>query len=47
MTPLCKVDVTLPWGFEEPRGCAVPVVVSMSKKEFDRLKKLQRRFALR
>jgi hypothetical protein len=40
MTPLCKVDVTLA-GFEEPRGCAVPVV-SMSKKEFDRLKKLQR-----
>ena len=28
-------------GFEEPRGCAVPMV-SMSKKEFDRLKKLQR-----
>jgi hypothetical protein len=38
MTPLCKVDVTLA-GVEEPRGCAVPVV-SMSKKEFDRLEVL-------
>src|SRR6516165_9990152 len=38
MTPLCKVAVTLP-GFEETRGCAVPVV-SMSRKEFDRLEVL-------
>jgi hypothetical protein len=39
MTPLYKVDVTLPCGFEEPRGCTVPVV-SVSKKEFDRLEVL-------
>ena len=38
MTPLCKVDVTLP-GVRGPRGCAMPVV-SMSKKEFDRLEVL-------
>ena len=38
MTPLCKVEVTLP-GVRGPRGCTVPVV-SMSKKEFDRLEVL-------
>ena len=38
MAPLCKVDVHCP-GFEGPRGCAMPVV-SMSKKEFDRLEVL-------
>jgi hypothetical protein len=35
MTPLCKVDATLPG----VRGCAMPVV-SMSKEEFDRLEVL-------
>ena len=33
MTPLCKVEVTLP-GFEGSGRCAVPAV-SMSKQEFD------------
>ena len=40
MTPLCKVEVTLP-GFWGPGGCAV-AVVSMSKQEFSRLEVLLR-----
>ena len=38
MAPLCKVDVTLP-RVRGASGCAMPVV-SMSKKEFDRLEVL-------
>jgi hypothetical protein len=37
--PLCKVDVTLPGVRGPPGGGAMPVV-SMSKKEFDRLEVL-------
>src|ERR1700740_2747563 len=41
MTPLCKVEVTLP-GFWGPGRCTVVAVLSMSKQEFSRLEVLLR-----
>jgi hypothetical protein len=46
MTLLCKVDVTLPWSSRGLLGVDGAGGVDEPRKEFDLLKKLQRRFRL-